>query len=204
MKAFSDERILQALRPYGAQPSAEKCGQIRWYAEKLLLWNRKVNLTSITEPGEILRRHFGESFFSAQFLPSQGTLIDIGSGAGFPGLALKIACPDLSVFLVEPNKKKSTFLNEVCRGIDLQGVRVLAQEFQEITNEISSVNIVTARAVGSHGELLEWSIRVGARTAAFWVGAKGAAEISTDARFSWEKLLIPGNKESFLVIGNRI
>lgn len=202
MTKFSDERILQALRPYRVQPSALMCTQIRWYAEKLLLWNRKVNLTSITEPGEILRRHFGESFFGANFLPAQGTLVDIGSGAGFPGLALKIVCPNLSIVLVEPNKRKVAFLNEVCRGIQLKDVKVLPKRIEDVAAvEIPTVDVVTARAVGSYDDLMNWSLRSGAGALALWLGSKEAADVSADARFKWERIPIPGANESFLVIG---
>lgn len=203
MTKFPDERILQALRPYRTQPSPYMCTQIRWYAEKLLLWNRKVNLTSITEPGEILRRHFGESFFGASFLPAQGTLVDIGSGAGFPGLALKIACPALSIVLVEPNKKKAAFLNEVCRGIQLQDVKVLPQRIEDVA-EIPTVGVVTARAVGNYGDLIDWSLRSGAGTLALWLGSKEAAEVSADARFKWERIPIPAASDSFLVNGKPV
>src|SRR5207244_13631657 len=99
---------------------------IRKYMDLLLLWNHKVSLTSIVDPGEILARHFGESMFAAaKFSILKGRLADVGSGAGFPGLALKIIRPELHVTLIEANAKKSAFLAEVVRDLGLIGVDVL-------------------------------------------------------------------------------
>src|SRR5260370_8789673 len=108
---LSDGAIAKALTPFNVGPSATLADSIRKYADLLLLWNHKVNLTSITNPREILARHFGESLFAASAVPiSAGRLADVGSGAGFPGLALKLFVPDLEVFLVESVMKTATFL----------------------------------------------------------------------------------------------
>jgi 16S rRNA (guanine527-N7)-methyltransferase len=98
----------------------------------LTQWNQKVSLTSIREPIEILERHFGESLFLAAKLPAAKTLVDIGSGAGFPGLPLAVARPTVKVTLVESTAKKAAFLREAARGIG--NVRVLhtrAENIQE-------------------------------------------------------------------------
>ena len=85
------------------QEQAEKVAQ---YMQLLLEWNQSFSLTSVTNPSEILSRHFGESMFATSIVPiRQGRLADVGSGAGFPGLAIKIMRPELDVVLIEPNKK---------------------------------------------------------------------------------------------------
>src|ERR1700746_790192 len=85
--------------------------QIQQYTRLLLAWNDKVNLTAIRDPLEILYRHFCESMYGVPVLPVENCrLADVGSGAGFPGLALKILRPDLELFLVESNIKKATFI----------------------------------------------------------------------------------------------
>src|SRR5262245_48965563 len=90
--------------------------QIQQYTRILLAWNDKINLTAIRDPLEILYRHFCESMFGATVLPVEKCrLADVGSGPGFPGLALKFVRPDLDVFLVESNVKKATLIAEVIR-----------------------------------------------------------------------------------------
>jgi len=98
------------------------------YLDLLLRWNARTNLTAIREPEEIVRRHFGESLFAAANLgqPMPDTLLDLGSGAGFPGLPIAMAHPDLAVTLAESQNKKSTFLREVVRTLGLRNVEVWA------------------------------------------------------------------------------
>ena len=102
------------------------------YHHYLLLtqWNQKVNLTSIREPTEILERHFGESLFLAAKLPDAKTVVDIGSGAGFPGLPLAVANPTTKVTLVESIAKKAAFLKEAARGVS--NVRVLHSRAENV------------------------------------------------------------------------
>jgi len=133
--------------------------QVRAYLDLLLKWNEKTNLTSVRQPEEILRRHFGESFFLAAALaevnsPNAGPrasavqFIDVGSGAGFPGIPLKIYAPHLSGTLIESQNKKATFLKEVIRRLHLPEMTVFggrAEEFaHSATNQAGSV---TLRAV---------------------------------------------------------
>ena len=95
------------------------------------IWNRRLNLTSVRDPGGIVRRHFGESLFVAARLQRQtGTLADIGSGAGFPGFPIAVTCAGLKVALIESVGKKAAFLKEISRGVG--NVTVLAQRFEEV------------------------------------------------------------------------
>ncbi len=103
----------------------------------LLTWNEKINLTAIRDPLEILYRHFCESMYAAVAVPVEnGRLADVGSGAGFPGIPLKIMRPNLNMFLVESNMKKATFLAEVLRNIELPDTRVLVSRYEELGEEI--------------------------------------------------------------------
>src|ERR1700722_12293888 len=111
---LGDTQIITSLAAFGVQPTPEQISKIREYVILLLKWNNLVSLTSITDPVDIVARHFGESMFAASLLPVEnGRLADVGSGAGFPGVALKILHEDLKVVLVESNKKKSAFLSEI-------------------------------------------------------------------------------------------
>jgi len=131
---FTPEHIARLLAPYLAAttPPEPLFGQLATYLELLLKWNARTNLTAIREPEEIVRRHFGESLFAGQHLGSNlggnlggnlgdsATLLDFGSGAGFPGLPIQLLRPELQVTLAESQNKKSTFLREVVRTLGLK------------------------------------------------------------------------------------
>src|SRR5215469_16648832 len=90
---IGDLQIREGLAPFGIAPTERQAQQIREYARLLLFWNRSINLTAVTDPAEIVERHFGESTYGANLLPVENCrLADVGSGAGFPGLAMRIAC----------------------------------------------------------------------------------------------------------------
>src|SRR2546421_4952125 len=110
--------IQRALGEFELLATDEQVLQIQRYMEILLAWNDKVNLTAIRDPLEILYRHFCESMYAVKAVPiTNGRLADIGSGGGFPGLAIQILAPDVEVNLVESNVKKATFLAEVVREL---------------------------------------------------------------------------------------
>ncbi len=116
---FSEAAIAGLLEPY--VPSGGGPGLVAGlsvYLDLLIKWNAKTNLTAIREPGEIVGRHFGESLFAASLVP-QGTrtLLDFGSGAGFPGLPIALLRPELEVTLAESQNKKASFLREAVRTL---------------------------------------------------------------------------------------
>src|ERR1017187_301967 len=107
-----------ALREVGIEASREQLAQFQAHFELLLRWNAKTNLTSVRDPEEILRRHFAESAYLTKVLPlGPGTLIDVGSGGGFPGIPVKIMSPETRVVLVESVTKKAAFLKEAARAV---------------------------------------------------------------------------------------
>jgi len=120
MPVLSQERIGQLLGDYYAFPPKLLRDQLATYLDMLLKWNAKTNLTSIRDPEEIVRRHFGESLFTALHLPACTTLLDFGSGAGFPGLPIQLALPGLHVTLAESQNKKAAFLREMVRTLGLE------------------------------------------------------------------------------------
>src|SRR5436305_1338553 len=117
------DEIADLLRPFlgPSSLSSDQLSRVAIYLDLLLKWNTKINLTAIRTPEEIVTRHFGESFFAARHLlsgnASPSSAIDVGSGAGFPGLPMKIWCPDLALTLIESRGKKATFLREVSRAL---------------------------------------------------------------------------------------
>lgn len=96
------------------------CTQLGLYLELILKWNARINLTAIRSPEEIVQRHFGESLFAASHLGKCKTLLDFGSGAGFPGIPMQLMRPDVHVTLAESKNKKAAFLREVVRSLDLE------------------------------------------------------------------------------------
>jgi len=120
----SAEVIRRALQGFQVRADDQQIALIQRYMAILMRWNDKLNLTAIRDPLEILNRHFCESMFAGTAIPidSGGRLADIGTGAGFPGIPLKILRPELELFLVESNIKKGTFLAEVLRDLELPGV----------------------------------------------------------------------------------
>src|SRR6202030_3809058 len=169
---LSASLINKALGEFQLQLTPEQVASIQRYMGMLLAWNEKVNLTAIRDPLEVLYRHFCESMYAALAVPlTAGRLADVGSGGGFPGLALKIARPELQVFLIESNVKKATFLAEVVRELGLADTRVLVSRYEELGEEIAPVDIVCSRALGEFGKFLSWagSERVAASNSVLWV-----------------------------------
>lgn len=128
----------------------EMCEQLSQYADLLIEWNQKMNLTAITEKGEIVEKHFYDCIVPLSDAEFHGSCADIGSGAGFPGLVWKIVRPDLSVTLVEPTGKRCTFLNEVIAQLKLKNVTVINRRAEEYAaDRREAFDIVSARAVAS-------------------------------------------------------
>ena len=120
MPALSESAIADLLAPYLPELPGILPAQLSIYLDLLLKWNARTNLTAIREPEDIVRRHFGESLFVARHLsPSANTLLDFGSGAGFPGLPIALLRTEIRVTLAESQNKKATFLREVVRTLQL-------------------------------------------------------------------------------------
>ena len=116
------------------------------YLDLLLKWNARTNLTAIRDPEEIVRRHFGESLFAAQHIGPRDTLLDLGSGAGFPGLPIALMHPEIRVTLAESQNKKSTFLREATRTLSLQNTEIWPARAESMP-PARQFHTVTMRAV---------------------------------------------------------
>jgi 16S rRNA (guanine527-N7)-methyltransferase len=145
-------RLAKLLRPFlaGTEPTPKLLDRLQAYLDLLLRWNARVNLTSVRDPEQIVTRHFGESLFAAQVMAQHSTvehastLADVGSGAGFPGIPIKLLMPELALTLIESQNKKATFLREVERELALEGVTVFRGRAEEWNG---TADIVTLRAV---------------------------------------------------------
>jgi len=202
----SDDKIKEALAAYGFHADHDHCAAIRSYISLLLRWNQRVSLTTIVDPLQIIRFHFGESLFAASSVPiGKGRLADVGSGAGFPGLSLRMAAQDLEVTLIESNSKKAAFLAEVVRNLGLDRVDVLRLRAREVKSDAAKFDYVTARAVGNYGDLLSWSSeRLTPRgTLILWLGEDDARAIAGEDSWIWHKpMLIPGSTRRYILVGS--
>ena len=150
--------------------------QFRRYYRELAEWNSRINLTGIAGCEDVQAKHFLDSLSVSQAMPVEamagGALADVGSGAGFPGLPLKIACPGLRVTLVESIGKKAAFLRHVVGAMGLDGVEVLAERAETLAHRPhlrEAFDVVTARAVVELDSLAELTLplcRVGGRVIA--------------------------------------
>ena len=203
----SSDTIRRALSEFKVAVNDAKIEQIQRYMALLLKWNDAMNLTAIQDPLEILYRHFCESMFGATLIPvGFGRLADVGSGGGFPGLPLKIACPEIEVSLIDSNVKKATFLAEVVRELALPEARVIVSRYEELDEEIAPLDVVCSRAVGEFPHFLKWaaSEKIGARTVMLWIGGRDLDEARASKDWSWEDpVAIPQSLRRFILMGRR-
>lgn len=143
------------LQPFLSRPLSPRImEQVSAYLELLQKWNARINLTAIRSEAEILTRHFGESFFLAQLLFDQGVepkgnahrVVDIGSGAGFPAIPIKLWAEDVSLTMIEANHKKAAFLREVVRTLALGNVQVISDRAEIVAakSDFPRADIVTS------------------------------------------------------------
>ena len=133
--------------------------QFEDYMKLLLEWNEKINLTAITEEDEIILKHFVDSLTICKYIKEGKSIVDVGTGAGFPGVPLKIAREDVKVTLVDSLNKRLLFLNDVIEKLALKDIETLhyrAEEFGQSKKYRESFDIATSRAVANLSTLVEY------------------------------------------------
>ena len=127
------EFLATSTKGLGISLTDQQTGQFLVYLSQLLAWNKTINLTSITDPFEIISKHFVDSLtaLSAYKFPSHSLVVDVGSGAGFPGLPVKIVQSDLRLLLIEPSQKKCSFLNSIVGALKLKEVSIYPGELKQ-------------------------------------------------------------------------
>ena len=218
----SPERVqgpADAGRP--AALSSAQLEAISIYIDILLRWNARINLTAVRQPEEIVTRHFGESLFAARRLFSaplvdsqphvdhqrptaNNRVIDVGSGAGFPGIPIKIWEPQVHLTLIESNQKKATFLKEVARAITLTNIDVVSTRAEDFFGQ---ADIVILRAVERFEAILPIAARlvVSGGVLALLVGERqlqSARQFGNVFRWS-EPLQIPLSSKRVLLLGDK-
>ncbi|GAB6094500.1 16S rRNA (guanine(527)-N(7))-methyltransferase RsmG [Desulfatiferula olefinivorans] len=116
------ETLQKGLAFFSVRPTPVMLEQLAFHAAEMLFWNKKTNLTAITDPYEVAVKHMIDSAAALSIIPPSSSVLDLGSGGGFPGLPLKILCPSLSVTLVDASRKKVSFLKHVIRTRSLKGI----------------------------------------------------------------------------------
>jgi 16S rRNA (guanine527-N7)-methyltransferase len=206
MKTLSASEISNALEPYGATIEPATADKILAYIALLLKWNRSISLTTVTDPAEIIKFHFGESVFAASALKfAESRLADVGAGAGFPGLPLALTVPGLDVTLIESNTKKCAFLSEVVRALNIPNATVFRGRMEEFPPGSASFDFITARALGQFDDLLKWSLThlAPGGKVVLWLGDDDARELSRAPGWTWDQpILIPGSIRRYLLMGS--
>ena len=203
--------ISQRLEPFisPAQLSQNHLANISMYIDILQTWNRKVNLTAVRTPEEIVTRHFGESLFAARHLladllptDQRRRVIDVGSGAGFPGLPMKIYAPTIRLTLIESNQRKAAFLREAIRALQISEAEVFAGRAEDFPGR---GDLVTMRAVEKFERALSAAAGLVAPRGrlALLIGARQVDTVRRAApRLVWEPgLAIPRSRERVLAVG---
>lgn len=153
--------FINELNKIGIILSEYQLNQLDKYYNMLVEYNKNINLTAITEYDQVLLKHFYDSLTITKAIElTNQKVCDIGTGAGFPGIVLKIAYPNLEITLVESLTKRCVFLNEVIKELDLKNIKVVNQRAEEFSqNNIEYFDIITSRAVAKLNILLELSIK---------------------------------------------
>lgn len=172
--------IADLLAPYLADghslPNSHLFEALERYLELLLKWNARTNLTAIREPAEIVRRHFGESVLAAGYTGKCKTLLDFGSGAGFPGIPIQLMRPEIAVTLAESQGKKAAFLREVVRELGLRST--VWNDRVEAMPEGRRFDVVALRAVDG----MEDALREAGKRATTRVIVLGTQQISSQLK----------------------
>ncbi len=155
-----DTAVIDRLLEPFIQLDEMRLAAISKYIDLLIKWNARINLTAIRAPEEIVERHFGESLFAASHILAQGSIkaaIDLGSGAGFPGVPFALLAPEVDVTLIESSQKKSTFLKELIYLLGLKNVKVFGGRAECYSQ---SADLVMLRAVEKFEDVLPLALRL--------------------------------------------
>lgn len=166
-------RFARTLSAYDIQLTEQQTEMLDRYAEMLVSYNEKVNLTAITDPQGIEEKHFLDSLLFAASPLVKGSVADVGTGAGFPGIVTKIFKPEIELSLIEPTGKRCTFLQYVLDSLGLQG-SVIKERAEEAARKAwrEKYDVVTARAVANLRVLAEYCIPL-VKVGGYFIAMKG-------------------------------
>ncbi len=188
------ERLAGFLAQHGLGPTPDLLFAFERYRQLLLDWNRRVNLTAITDPAEVETRHFIDSLLCLEvpgfkdLLRTGPTLADVGTGAGFPGVPIRLVFPEVGLWLIESNLKRARFLNALVGELSLDRVEVIPRRAEDVGRDRSyreKATLVTARAVARLPTLAEVTVPLlapGGR-AVYWKGPPDLPDLEPTTPF---------------------
>ena len=195
-----------AVERAGLDPlTHEVAGRLQVFLELLQKWNARLNLTAIRDPEEILQRHFIECIFAARHLPAEiRTLLDFGSGGGFPGIPIALCRPEIQVTLGESQSKKSAFLRETVRSLGILNAEVYNGRVEGLEGRFEGV---TLRAVDKMQEACREAIHLVAPSGYLVLFLSDEAvknTVSAFDQFRWDApILLPASQRRELLIGQK-
>lgn len=159
---MTNEEFIVELEKIGIKLSEKQLNQLNLYYEKLVEWNKKINLTSITDKKDVYLKHFYDSLtiYKIIDLNKIESLCDVGTGAGFPGIVLKIVFPNLKITLIDSLNKRIVFLNEIIKLLDLDNIEALHFRMEDYSKiNIEKFDCVVSRAVANLSMIYEISVQ---------------------------------------------
>lgn len=156
-----NQLIVNGAKQFNITINDEILSKFALYAKELLIWNKKINLTAITDPLEIAINHFLDSIILSYYIHKESYVIDIGSGAGFPGVPLAITFPQIRVHLIDSSRKKISFLKHVVRYLNISNVSVDQMRAEDVAIRekfVHANNVVVSRALFSIEKLISIAI----------------------------------------------
>ena len=171
---MNKEEFIIAVKELGITLTEEQLIKLDKFYQLLIEWNEKINLTRITEEQDVYLKHFYDSLTIAKVidLSRKETLCDVGTGAGFPGIVLKIAYPNLKITLVDSLLKRVKYLNTIIKELELENIHAIHSRGEEYKDQF---DVVTARAVANIEKLLGFTMHLVNKSGIF-VAMKGNIE----------------------------
>ena len=211
---MTKEQFIEEVEKLGIKLTEEQLILLNKFYILLIEWNKKINLTRITEQEEVYLKHFYDSLTISKVidLSKVDTLCDVGTGAGFPGIVLKIVYPNLKITLVDSLNKRVVYLNEIIKELNLENIKAIHTRGEDLKEKF---DIVTARAVANIEKLLKYTMHLVEQNGKF-IAMKGniqeeltkEVKIKILSKYKIERieqfdLPIENSKRSLLVIKNK-
>lgn len=143
---------MEGAKAFGLELDQEQLSLFAVHAHELIKWNKKFNLTTITDPRDLALKHYLDSIAPARRISPYSSLLDIGSGGGFPGIPLKIVYPSLDLMLIDSSRKKTNFLNHALRLLHMNDVEACQSRAEDLVNDsnfVAASDVIVSRALSS-------------------------------------------------------
>ena len=184
---MNKEEFLEECEKIGINITKDQLDQLNHFCNIMLEWNEKINLTRITEEQDVYLKHFYDSLTlnKAIDLKEVNTLCDVGTGAGFPGIVIKIVFPNIKITLIDSLQKRVNYLNEVIKRLELKDIKAIHSRGEEYKG---SFDVVTSRAVANIEKLVDFTMHLVSKNGVF-VAMKGniEEELSQEVKNKLEK-----------------